>query len=72
MFSKEILVKTIKQTSKEWLYDPSDFVPYLDINSGSCGEFAEDVFERLILQLPKVLLLFYLQLLLLSLDFYPF
>ena len=44
---KELLTQTIKDASKEWVYDVTQFVCYMDINSGSCGEFAYYVKERL-------------------------
>lgn len=46
-FTKELLTKTIIDVSKEWLYDENDFVCYWDVNSGSCGEFALAVLNRL-------------------------
>lgn len=47
MISKNELSQLIKKVSEEWLYDPEDFVCYWDVNSGSCGEFALSVKEKL-------------------------
>lgn len=47
MIIKETLTETIKAVGLEWVYNASLFVSYWDVNSGSCGEFAYNVLERL-------------------------
>ena len=47
MTAEEKLIQAIKETAKEWLYDTKDFTCYMDTNSGSCGDFALRVNEKL-------------------------
>ena len=45
-FTQTDLTKLIQESAKEWLY-ADEPICYIDINSGSCGEFALHVEERL-------------------------
>lgn len=47
MINRDTLTEIIKAVGLEWVYDSSNFVCYWDVNSGSCGEFAYAVLERL-------------------------
>ena len=41
------LTRVIQETTLEWTFDHLDFVSYMDVNSGSCGEFALAVLNKL-------------------------
>jgi hypothetical protein len=46
-FMKSDLTVAIQNATKEWVYNVADPICYIDINSGSCGEFAHYVVSML-------------------------
>jgi hypothetical protein len=46
-FTESKLTSAIQKAAKEWVYDYNEPICFIDINYGSCGEFASFVINKL-------------------------